>query len=132
MTDMQPEVTQIENEVPALKPLTERQTEVLNAITSYIDANDVPPSMTELADTLGISYHGAFIHVRTLALKGYIEPSTGDRKARNMKVLFYADGEPFQSRATLLSYNEALRSTLQLMEMREKQLQAQIDQLLSA
>lgn len=54
-----------------VKPLTERQEEVLRFILSWMQANSSPPTITEIANHLGIPYpKSAGTHLEALEKKG--------------------------------------------------------------
>lgn len=56
-----------------MKPLTERQRQVLSAIEWHIKEKGYPPTVKELADTLGIcSVSAVYAHLQRLKKKGYI------------------------------------------------------------
>lgn len=61
-----------------MQGLTERQQQILNAITSYINEKGYPPTVRELADMVGIksssTLHG---HLQRLEKKGYITKEKG-------------------------------------------------------
>lgn len=60
-------------------PLTERQEQVLQFVTSYIDNNGYPPSQREIADHLGISNPGVMKHLEALEKKGFIRRDSNSR-----------------------------------------------------
>lgn len=53
-------------------PITPRQTKALDFIRSYSIELGYPPTLQELADSLGIAKVGAFEHVKALEKKGYV------------------------------------------------------------
>ena len=58
--------------------LTERQHEVLQNIREYIERCGVPPSRTELAQSVGLTFAAAVkTHLEALARKGWIELKPG-------------------------------------------------------
>ncbi|ADQ06151.1 transcriptional repressor, LexA family [Caldicellulosiruptor hydrothermalis 108] len=61
-----------------MQGLTERQQQILYAITSYINEKGYPPTVRELADMVGIksssTLHG---HLKRLEKKGYITKEKG-------------------------------------------------------
>ncbi|BAM07366.1 transcriptional repressor LexA [Leptospirillum ferrooxidans] len=68
-----------------VKPLTERQEEVLRFILSWMQANSSPPTITEIANHLGIPYpKSAGTHLEALEKKGYIQRIPG--KARGIRL----------------------------------------------
>jgi len=67
------------------KPLTERQEEVLRFILSWMQENSSPPTITEIANHLGIPYpKSAGTHLEALEKKGYIQRIPG--KARGIRL----------------------------------------------
>ena len=66
--------------------LTERQSEILEAIRRYIAEEHRPPSRPELARLLGIaSTNGVFKHLAALEKKGAIELSPGSARGIRIK-----------------------------------------------
>ncbi|HEX2882627.1 MAG TPA: hypothetical protein VHO25_24070 [Polyangiaceae bacterium] len=64
------------------RPLTKRQSEVLNKIASAIVLNGYPPTVRELADALGVaSTNTVNDHLECLELKGFIRRD-GSRERR--------------------------------------------------
>lgn len=62
------------------KPITARQSEVLQVIKNFISANGVAPSLNELAKLLKISSTRAVVkHLVSLQKKGYIYRTSEDR-----------------------------------------------------
>ena len=61
-----------------MQGLTERQQQILNAITGYINEKGYSPTIRELADMVGIksssTLHG---HLQRLEKKGYITKERG-------------------------------------------------------
>lgn len=61
-----------------MRPLTPRQTEILNLIRDNLDATGMPPTRAEIAERLGFrSANSAEEHLRALRKKGYIEMIPG-------------------------------------------------------
>ena len=56
-----------------MKPLTNRQTEILDFIKGFIKSHKYPPTIREIAGNFEISAKGAFDHVKALKKKGYIK-----------------------------------------------------------
>ncbi len=74
------------SELKKVKPLTERQEQVLRFILSWIRENSSPPTITEIANHLGIPYpKSAGTHLDALEKKGYIQRIPG--KARGIRLL---------------------------------------------
>ncbi|BDH46420.1 LexA family transcriptional regulator [Salmonella enterica subsp. enterica serovar Choleraesuis] len=74
---MNPEA-QMTNKSQQKNELTPRQAEVLQHITSFIDANGYPPTIQELTAMVGCrSQNTVFIHLRSLHRKGAIVHSRG-------------------------------------------------------
>lgn len=67
-------------------PLTDRQHEVLFAITSFIEKNGWPPTFRDIGRSLGItSPNGVRCHLGALERKGYIERD--EHTSRGIRVL---------------------------------------------
>jgi len=61
-----------------MQGLTERQQQILNAITSFINEKGYSPTVRELADMVGIkSSSTLYRHLQKLAKKGYITKERG-------------------------------------------------------
>lgn len=61
-----------------MKPLTQRQAEILEMIREFIEDFGMPPTRMEIADALGFrSANAAEEHLRALARKGAIEMTPG-------------------------------------------------------
>jgi len=60
-------------------PLTDRQEQVLQFVTSYIDNSGYPPSQREIAEHLGISNPGVMKHLEALEKKGFIKRDSNSR-----------------------------------------------------
>ncbi|WP_113906941.1 transcriptional repressor LexA [Aliidiomarina celeris] len=61
-----------------MRPLTARQSEILELIRSHIDATGMPPTRAEIAQQLGFrSPNAAEEHLKALAKKGVIEMMPG-------------------------------------------------------
>ena len=74
-------------------PLTERQSEALDFIRDYLRRHQKPPTLTELADGLGLRSTNAVSKIlAALAAKGYIERERGT--ARGVR-LVQAEADPF-------------------------------------
>lgn len=69
-----------------MRPLTDRQTEILELIKSTIVNTGMPPTRAEIARTLGFrSANAAEDHLKALAKKGYIEILAGT--SRGLKLV---------------------------------------------
>jgi len=67
-----------------MKPLTEKQTRVLEIIRQKIGKNNIPPTLDELREELGMNSKNAVLtHLDALVKKGYIERSN---KARDIRI----------------------------------------------
>lgn len=55
-----------------MRPLTDRQKDVLDAVCTTIKTRGFPPTLRELALALGISKTGVVGHLNALATKGAI------------------------------------------------------------
>jgi repressor LexA len=60
-----------------LRPLTERQTEVLDYIKKYIAEHRYPPTIREIAEHFRMSVKGAHDHVLALKRKRKVISCTG-------------------------------------------------------
>ncbi len=68
-----------------MKGLTERQTQVLNFIQSYSEANMCPPTVREISQHFQVSLKAIQDHIAALRRKGYLSQS--DKKSRSLRVL---------------------------------------------
>lgn len=67
-------------------PLTERQQEVLDAITAYRAENQRPPTFRDIGKLIGVSSpNGVRCHLAALVRKGYIERD--EHTSRGIRVL---------------------------------------------
>jgi repressor LexA len=67
-------------------PLTERQQEVLEFITEFIQKNEFPPTITEIQEEVGISNPGSvYGTLSELETKEYIK-RTKKHRARNIRL----------------------------------------------
>jgi repressor LexA len=69
--------------------ITEPQARTLRVICELIETSGLPPTVQELADTLGISHASAHEQVAQLVRKGYLRKEP--RKARSLIVLKQPD-----------------------------------------
>ena len=69
-----------------MEALTESQERVLNFIREYIEANQRPPTFTDIMNGVGIARNTAQYHVVVLEDKGWIETTPGI--ARSIKILY--------------------------------------------
>lgn len=56
-----------------MKELTDRQQEILDFLTSFIEKNSYPPTVRETAKAFSISIKGAYDHIKALEKKGAIK-----------------------------------------------------------
>jgi len=63
--------------------LTQRQRDILQWITAYIQSNWRPPTVVEIGDHFGVKGASAYNIVRALIKKGYLEK--GDHSARSIR-----------------------------------------------
>ena len=63
--------------------LTQRQREILEWMTAYIQSNWRPPTVVEIGDHFGIKGASAYNIMQALVKKGYVEK--GDHSARSMR-----------------------------------------------
>jgi repressor LexA len=68
-----------------MKTLTARQKEVLDFISSYLEAHAYPPTIREIAESFAISVKGAYDHVKALEKKGYLR--LGENRSRALELL---------------------------------------------
>ena len=61
--------------------LTERQREILQWMTAYIQTNWRPPTVAEIGAQFGITGPSAFGNLRALVKKGYLEPGDGSSRS---------------------------------------------------
>lgn len=77
------------------RPLTSRQSEVLELIKSTIEATGMPPTRAEIASRLGFrSANAAEEHLKALARKGVIEMMPG--MSRGIRLIQQEEEEPEQ------------------------------------
>lgn len=70
-----------------MKPLTERQEQLLSYIADHVETHGFPPSIREMADHMGIrSTNGVNDHLKALERKGYIAREKG-LKSRAISLL---------------------------------------------
>lgn len=74
-----------------MRPITERQQEVLDFIREFIRGNKYPPTIREISDHFGISVKGAHDHVRLLRKKQVIRFDTN--RSRTIEILEEDDRE---------------------------------------
>ena len=68
-----------------MRSLTDRQQEVLNFISKYVEENSIPPTVREIGDHFSISLKAVQDHVTALRRKGYV--SNLSRCPRSLRVL---------------------------------------------
>ncbi len=68
-----------------MRPVTERQKEVLDFITGYIRVNKYPPTIREISVNFAISVKGAYDHVKALEKKHVIRCDT--KRSRTIEIL---------------------------------------------
>jgi repressor LexA len=68
-----------------MKEPTERQKEVLEFISAFINAHAYPPTIREVADHFSISVKGAHDHLTALKKKGFLKQ--GDKKSRTIELI---------------------------------------------
>ena len=64
-----------------MRPLTNRQEEVLGFIRGFISSNKYPPTIREISDHFSISVKGAYDHVKALEKKERIHCDTNRSRA---------------------------------------------------
>jgi repressor LexA len=72
-----------------MRPITRRQQEILNFITSYIRTNKYPPTIREISENFSISVKGAHDHVKALEKKQIIRCDT--KRSRAIEVLDHTE-----------------------------------------
>lgn len=81
----------------SVRPLTPRQSEVLELIKTTIDATGMPPTRAEIARQLGFrSANAAEEHLKALAKKGVIEMMPGMSRGIRLLQVEADDAEPEQ------------------------------------
>ncbi|WP_028973043.1 transcriptional repressor LexA [Spirochaeta cellobiosiphila] len=68
-----------------MKKLTERQSEVLGFIKSYITNKQYPPTIREISSNFEISVKGAYDHIKALEKKNFIR--CNENRSRAIEVL---------------------------------------------
>ena len=68
-----------------MKAPTERQNEVLDFISAFINTHTYPPTIREVADYFSISVKGAHDHLAALKKKGFLKQD--DKKSRTMELV---------------------------------------------
>jgi repressor LexA len=115
-----------------MRKLTTRQLEVLKATRKLRDELDRPPTVTELAQRLGISRQNTREHVWTLRERGYLNFKAQDRQALTPVLTARAEallaspglavlgsiaaGEPIYASENLEGYTDRLSELLPLRE----------------
>lgn len=95
-----------------MKPLTERQRMMLDAIIRHLREHDTYPSFREMMEAMEIGSTNAIgEHLNALAKKGYVE--RGFAEARSIRVLYDADGKPFPTRRELEAEVQRLRALVE-------------------
>ncbi len=69
-----------------MRPLTQRQREVLNFILKFFPNEQRMPSVREIGEHFGISPNGVTAHLQALAKKGFIAMPE-QQKARAIRLL---------------------------------------------
>ncbi|MGX5915410.1 transcriptional repressor LexA [Aliidiomarina sp. Khilg15.8] len=78
-----------------MRPLTPRQSEILDLIKSNLEATGMPPTRAEIAKRLGFkSANSAEEHLKALAKKGFIEIMPG--MSRGLRLLHEEEDVPEQ------------------------------------
>ena len=82
---------------------TNRQTEVLNFLKSFLSGHKYPPTIREVAGHFGISVKGAYDHVKALEKKGLI--ACDNNRSRAIEILeTHADSDNSQVQVPLLGH----------------------------
>ena len=68
-----------------MKSLTDRQRDVLDFISKYLDDNSFPPTVREIGEHFSISLRAVQDHMTALQRKGYISPS--NKRPRSFRLL---------------------------------------------
>lgn len=74
-----------------MKGITNRQSEVLDYIKSFIDEHHFPPTIREISDHFSISVKGAYDHVKALEKKRYLK--IDNNRSRTIEVIGHRDRE---------------------------------------
>ncbi|MDP2792047.1 MAG: transcriptional repressor LexA [Rectinemataceae bacterium] len=93
-----------------MKTLTDRQSEVLDFIASYIGKHSYPPTIRETAEQFSISVKGAYDHVKALEKKGYLR--IGENRSRAIEILHRDKTDPSVTDLPLLGTVAAGRPIL--------------------
>lgn len=82
---------------------TNRQTEVLDFLKSFLSGHKYPPTIREVAGHFGISVKGAYDHVKALEKKGLI--ACDNNRSRAIEILeTHADSDNSQVQVPLLGH----------------------------
>lgn len=65
--------------------LTPRQAEILRIIREFLEVNEYPPTIREIAASMAITHRGASDHLKALERKGVLARMPG--KARGLRIL---------------------------------------------
>ncbi|MCR4790536.1 MAG: transcriptional repressor LexA [Treponemataceae bacterium] len=68
-----------------MKGLTERQQEILQFLSEYIETNSCPPTVRETAANFGVSVRAIQDHYTALEKKGYLERT--EKQSRSIRVV---------------------------------------------
>ena len=74
-----------------MKLLTDRQKEVLEFLSSFIEEHSYPPTIRETAKAFSISVKGAYDHVKALEKKGFLR--LGENRSRAMELVHKDRGD---------------------------------------
>lgn len=66
-----------------LRPLTDRQHQVLAFFVDYTRENGMPPTIRDVGQHFGFSPRAAYDHVRRLVCKGMLRHRGGGRSSRS-------------------------------------------------
>jgi repressor LexA len=77
-----------------MKGLTERQTEILNFLTEFINTHSFPPTIREIGAYFDISIRAVQDHLAALEKKGCISTSSEKKQSRCIKLTQKKYGEP--------------------------------------
>jgi repressor LexA len=68
-----------------MRPLTERQIDIINFIRAFVASNKYPPTFREISDHYQISARGAYDHLKALQTKGVVRWDKS--RARSIELL---------------------------------------------
>lgn len=70
-----------------MKPLTDRQGEILEFVQLYAQQNSRPPNFSEIGEHFGIQPSAARFHVIAISKKGYLRHAEGGGPNRTIQLI---------------------------------------------